>query len=157
MATYRFLNFIKARIEKLGTALFYNYSMSVIKFPATVIRIFKVDQDANVWFKMRNPYNDISGFDKEFPAELHFYKKDCSYYITLRGEVTITTEQKELPFNQPGFFTPADEHELLLRFKISTAEYFPIKEKTRPYSLDIIRDFIKSLLIDEPNYHLAFN
>lgn len=157
MPGYGFLKFIKVKLEKLETALFYNYSRAVLRFPTTIIQLLKIDNDGNIWFKTRKPYNDISGLDKEFPGELHFYKKSFNYYIIVRGTATIVTTEPGFVNREAGVPIYGKRDEVLLSFKISAAEYFPVRDNINFHAVQMISDFVKSLLGEDTNYHLAFN
>src|SRR5690349_9194597 len=80
------LQFINDRIEKLNTAIFYNFSKSLLKFPVTIIYVTGFDENGDILFSVKKPYEDITDFDKEFPAQLKFYNKMYRFYVTVYGK-----------------------------------------------------------------------
>ena len=135
-----YLNFIDDRIEKLKTAIFYNSSQSLLKFPTCIIKITGFDESGNIWFTVKKPYDDITDFDSDFQAELQFYNKSYSFYITVYGKATIIPEKN----------VSADE--ALIRFRIFKAKYYYSKRKVR--TRFNITGFISSLFTYERGYHL---
>lgn len=83
---------LRTKTEELRTALFYNFSRGVLEFPVALVHLSKFDNEGNVWFQLRKPYKEISGMDRVFPAELHFFKKDCPYYANLACIATIAID-----------------------------------------------------------------
>ena len=83
---------LRSKTEELHTALFYNFSRALLKFPVAVILLSTFDKEGNVWFQLSQPYKEISGMDYVFPAELNFYKKGCPYYANLDGIATIAAD-----------------------------------------------------------------
>ncbi len=49
------ISFLQDKIQRIGSALFYNLSGGVLKFPTTIVSILKVDELANIWFFMNQP------------------------------------------------------------------------------------------------------
>lgn len=141
MNTDNDFNFLKTETEELGTALFYNFSNALLKFPTSIIQLSKFDEEGNVWFQMQKPYQEIEGMDKTFASQLNFYKKGCSNYITLTGTAAIAAEEIT------GTVT--------IRFKISNAECFYVNIKTSSFLINFKNSahyFLKSFYRDEPNH-----
>ncbi|OQP63817.1 hypothetical protein A3860_23040 [Niastella vici] len=143
MISSYYLHFINNHIEKLQTAIFYNFSQSILKFPACIIHVDRIDKEGHLLFSMQKPYRDISDFDNSFAGQLHFYNKRFDYYIILYGNATII-DGKDLWMK-----------EALLRFRIINASYhYSKKAKT----FTPMRDFFTSLFSYEKRYYfLPFN
>jgi hypothetical protein len=88
--------FLGNKMEQLSTALFVNYSMALQKFPVSMIRTVKMDKAGNMVFSLALPCEDMSGFDRQFPAHLHVYNKDRDYYIEAAGNASIIVEELEV-------------------------------------------------------------
>lgn len=135
------IGFLKTGTEALNTALFYNFSNALLKFPVSLIQLSRFDQQGNMWFELKKPYKEISGMDKSFPGRLHFYKKNFTYYITIDGVATITTEEN------PDTVT--------IKFKISSAEYFYRYAPTSSLLIALKNyagNFLRSLSRDDPQH-----
>jgi len=115
MMSHRAIISLKTKTEILETALFYNFSNAVLKFPVTVIHLSKFDKEGNLWFLLKKPYKEISGMDSLFPAQMNFYKKACPFYERLEGTATIAGEEKN--------------EMVLIKFRISKAHCFHRKSQ----------------------------
>mgnify|MGYP001604936273 CR=1 FL=1 len=84
--------------------------------------------------------------DRIFPAQLHFYKKECLCYAMFEGVATIEAEQI------PEMVT--------IKFKISKAECFYKNGKSSSFLINLknsVSYFLKSIFRDKPNHlHFAF-
>ena len=67
------LNFLKEKIQEIGSAIFFNQSDSVLKLPTSIVDTVKVDDFGLVWFYVQKPKQDLREFDKEFPVRLDFF------------------------------------------------------------------------------------
>ena len=94
--TNKDFRFLGNRMERLSTALFVNYSMALHKFPVSLIRTIKMDDAGDMVFSMARPYEDMNGFDRQFPAHLHVYNKDRDYYIEAAGNASIMVTELEV-------------------------------------------------------------
>jgi hypothetical protein len=79
------------RMEKLETALFFNDSAALTRFPTSLARIVDRDDLGGVWFSLKRKYSDMSGFDREFPGQLHFYNRLFNYWMEVEGIASIVT------------------------------------------------------------------
>jgi hypothetical protein len=141
MTAEKHINFINNRIEKLQTAIFYNFSKSLIRFPTCLIKITGADGSGNIWFAVKKPYADITDFDKEFPAQLQFYNKRYAFYITVHGRAIIIPENDRC------------SDEALIRFRIFNVEYYYSKRKAKTGFNHLVADFITSLFTVEREHH----
>src|SRR2546423_14820160 len=73
------------KMQLVETALFTNSSHSVIKIPASIIRLEKTDTNGNVWFRGPRAYVDMSGCELGFHSQLQFYNKNYPYYLSVEG------------------------------------------------------------------------
>jgi hypothetical protein len=119
MISGNYLNFINSGIEKLNTAIFYNFSKSLLKFPTCVIKVTGSDENGNLWFAVKKPYEDITGLDKEFPAQLKFYNKRHRFYVTVYGKATLIPDK------------PMHTDNAYIRFRIFNANYCCSKKRIK--------------------------
>jgi hypothetical protein len=140
MISVNYLNFISNRIGKLNTAIFYNFSNSLLKFPTCIIKVTGFDKYGNLWFAVKKPYQDITGLDKEFPAQLNFYNKMHRFYVTVNGKATLI----------PDKGIHADQ--AYIRFRIFYADYYCSKKNIK--SRFKIADFLINLFsFENAGYH----
>lgn len=142
MISGNYLAFISNSIEKLNTAIFYNFSNSLLKFPACIIRVTGFDENGNLWFAVKKPYEDITGLDKEFPAQLNFYNKIHRFYVTVYGKATLIPDK--------GMY--ADQ--AYIRFRIFNACHYCCKKKIKPRIK--IADFLNNLFSFENAEHRSW-
>src|SRR4051794_37916068 len=102
------LYFLCSKIKQLRTATFTNFSTALLKFPVNVIKISVTDDEGNLWFGIKKPYECIEDMEQSFPAHLHFYNKAFNYRISTYGKATIV----------------ANDQYVIIMFKILSAEYF---------------------------------
>jgi general stress protein 26 len=157
METDKNLSFLNSKMEELGHALFYNFSTAVLKFPVSVIQMAKMDEVGNIWFTVKKPAQSIENFDKDFPAQLHFYKKGMSFHIKVHGKAVIVDDPEELNNLQEDVKMKIARGNVLIKIKILKAEYFDNDETQRAGVLTNIRNFMnKWLFREEPGYHPYF-
>lgn len=139
MISHNHLDFIVKIIEKLNTAIFYNFSKSLLKFPTCIIKVTGFDENGHIWFAIKKPYEDITDFDNEFPAQLKFYNKMYRFYITVYGKATLIRDQE------------MQDNNAYIRFRIFNADYHCSKMNIKPRFK--LKDFINALLAYEKGYH----
>jgi hypothetical protein len=140
MISGNYLNFISNRIEKLNTAIFYNFSKSLLKFPTCVIKVTGFDEDGNLWFALKKPYEDITEFDNEFPAQLKFYNKMHRFYVTVYGTATLISDKAMHADNA------------YIRFLIFNADYYCSKKKFKSRFKTVV--FLNNLFsFENAGYH----
>jgi len=158
MQTDKNLSFLTTKMQELGSALFYNFSTAVLKFPVSIINFIKVDELGQIWFSVAKPKQSLENFDPEFPGQLHFYKKNVSYHLKTHGKAMIVSDPEEL-FNLEEDLKQfaMKEDTVLLKFKILKAEYFDSEEKENPGIIAGIKNYIsKWIFREEPGYHPYF-
>jgi hypothetical protein len=101
-------------IKMLETAIFYDFSTSLVKFPNSLISVTHIDYTGQLRFMMFKPYKDLTGINKVFFAQLKFYNKNYNYQITVQGKAAILEEMEE----------QSEEEKLLIGFQIEQAEYW---------------------------------
>jgi hypothetical protein len=108
------LRLLGNKMDKLGTALFSNSSKALMRFPTSLVRLADRDDSGGVWFSLQRKYTDMSGFDRTFPGQLHFYNRAFHYRMEVEGSATIVTEAEDV----------------LIRFQVTDAHclYFPGKK-----------------------------
>lgn len=124
--------FLQDRIQGIGSALFYNLSGGVLKFPTTIVSIITVDELANIWFFTNRPEQQLNEFDREFPAHMQFYRKGKGYYLQIIGKAYIINDPEELN-SLIGFSEEVKEKAfkemVLIKFKIGSAKYYTFQPK----------------------------
>jgi len=108
MSNKRNLRFLERKMKLLGTAIFSNYSEAVFKFPSCLVSKMKFDTAGDILFFIENAYEDMNGFDLEFPGHLYFFNKAFDYYIEAEGKATIVLKKDKT----------------VVRFRIAYAQYF---------------------------------
>lgn len=129
--------FLQDKIQGIGSALFYNLSGGVLKFPTTIVSILKVDELANIWFFMNRPEQQLNEFDLKFPAHMQFYRKGKGYYLQIIGNATVVNDPEELN----GLIGLSDEIKakafkemVLVKVNIGSAQYYPFRPRFAPKS-----------------------
>ncbi|MDP4131487.1 MAG: hypothetical protein Q8939_15115, partial [Bacteroidota bacterium] len=64
MNGYLPLSFVEEKVRDLGNALFFSTSDAVLKMPACVVRVLKVDELGHLWFVVPTPTQLIQAFEK---------------------------------------------------------------------------------------------
>lgn len=96
MKTGNDISFLQDKIQGIGSALFYNLSSGVLKFPTSIITVLKVDEAANIWFFANRPEQDLQVFDREFPVRMQFYRKGKGYHLQITGRAYIVDDPEEV-------------------------------------------------------------
>ena len=125
------VSFLQDKIQGIGSALFYNLSCGVLKFPTTIVSILKVDELANIWFFANRPEQHLQEFDKEFPVHMQFYRKGKGYFLQITGKAYIINDPEELNclVDLPeDVKTRAFKEMVLIMVKIGSAEYYECHE-----------------------------
>jgi hypothetical protein len=87
---------IRERILELGSALFYDQSESVLHLPPTVVNTLDIDEVGQIWFIMPMPLQQVSEFDRSFPVQLNYFRKNAPYSLNLLGRGYIISDPEEL-------------------------------------------------------------
>ena len=117
------MSFLQERISEVGSAIFYNLSESVLRFPTTVVTTHRVDNYGFVWFYVQKPMQILTEFEKEFPVRLEFFRKGVHHRIQVSGSAWIVTDPEELNFSEGGDHIQPEDM-ILMKVKMSKAEYF---------------------------------
>ena len=127
MDTNQQLNFVKERIEEIGSAIFHNLSEAVLKLPTSIVSTLKVDEYGFVWFLVQKPSQHLTEFEQEFPVKLDFYKKGKEYFLQVTGKGFVVNDPEEMN----AFVTLPEEVKkmatnsyALVKVKILKAEYY---------------------------------
>ena len=92
MINPRDVRLMEKRMKILNTALFSNYSLAVFKFPSCLVSKVKFNAEGDVLFSIGSAYEDMSGFELEFPGHMLFFNKDFDYYIEAQGKASATVK-----------------------------------------------------------------
>src|SRR5215218_2235919 len=90
------LQFLQEKIKEINTAIFFNLSDAVLKFPTTLVSTLKVDDYGYVWFFVKKPKQNINQFETEFPVRLDYFKKGTEYFLQIMGKAWVITDPEEL-------------------------------------------------------------
>ena len=96
MAANQQLQFLQEKIREIKSAILFNLSDSVLKFPTTIVSTVKVDDNGYVWFFVKKPKQDIREFEKEFPVRLDYFKKGSEGFLQVMGKAWVITDPEEL-------------------------------------------------------------
>jgi hypothetical protein len=132
------LAFLQDKIQEIGSALLYNESSSVLKFPSTIVSAIKVDDVANIWFVASRPEQCLQEFDQEFPSHLQCYRKGKGYYLQITGRARIINDPEEISelIDMPeDIKTRALKDLVLIKVKIGSAKYYENPVHLSPTSI----------------------
>jgi len=90
------LHFLQDKIKEINSAIFFNLSDSVLKFPTTLVSTLKVDDYGYVWFFVKKPKQNINEFETEFPVRLDYFKKGTEYFLQILGKAWVITDPEEV-------------------------------------------------------------
>src|SRR5688572_5580924 len=96
MAPNQQLQFLQEKIKEIKTAILFNLSDSVLKFPTTIVSTVKTDDFGYVWFFVKKPKQDIREFETEFPVRLDYFKKGKECFLQIMGKAWVITDPEEL-------------------------------------------------------------
>lgn len=96
MAANQQLKFLQEKIQEIKSAILFNLSDSVLKFPTTIVSTVKVDDFGYVWFFVNKPKQDIREFETEFPVRLDYFKKGKECFLQIMGKAWVITDPEEL-------------------------------------------------------------
>ncbi len=153
MISDKHLHFLTEKIQELRSALFYSLSNSVLKIPTSIITALRVDEEGQVWFFVSRPKQQLTEFDRQFPARLEFYKKGKHSVIKINGRACIVNDAekvKDLVNLADEIKEKALEQMLLMKVKIEKAEYFETSLAAKGNSLKYLASQIKRWLLGEP-------
>ncbi len=121
------LQFLKDKIQEIGSAIFFNLSDSVLKLPTSIVSTLQVDDYGYVWFFVQKPKQTLKEFEMEFPVRLDFFKKGTSCFLQVMGKGWVVTDPEELNAYvtlPEDMSSVANGQMLLVKVKIMKAEYY---------------------------------
>lgn len=90
------IQFLQQKIQELRSALFFSMTSSVLKMPTRIVTALKVDEWGQIWFFVQRPPQLIEAFDREFSAQLDFFKKGKDFFIKIIGRARIVYDPEEV-------------------------------------------------------------
>jgi hypothetical protein len=90
------LQFLQAKIQEINSAIFFNLSDSVLKFPTTIVSTLKVDDYGYVWFCVKKPKQSLKEFETGFPVRLDYFKKGKESFLQIMGKAWVVTDPEEI-------------------------------------------------------------
>jgi general stress protein 26 len=128
------ISFIGEKVRDLENALFFSMSDSVLKIPASVVRILQTDELGQLWFVIPKPLQFIHTFDREFPVKLDFFRKGRDYYLKILGKAFLVNDPEEI--NAAECLNDNIKQEVrknnivLVKVQVSRADYSEKKPET---------------------------
>ena len=131
MTTELTIPFLKDKIRKLKQALFFAENDSLLKLPTHLISAETTDDAAQIWFVIPSPGQCVHQFDQEFPAKLDFFKKGVDFYLKIKGQATIVTDESKMTEDISVEIRKKIQNKeaVLVRVKIQHADYFEATPK----------------------------
>jgi general stress protein 26 len=124
MPTNQQLHFLKEKIQDLGSAIFFNLSDSVLKFPTALVSCQEVDDFGFMWFWVQKPRQSVREFENGFPVRLDFYRKGKSFFLQVTGNAWVVTDPEEITQMAPVAQVKEKAPEMVLvKVKMVRAEY----------------------------------
>lgn len=133
MATNQQLNFLQEKIQEIGSAIFFNLSDSVLRFPTSIVSTLKVDDYGFVWFLIQKPIQNLTEFEMEFPVRLDFFRKGKNYFLQVSGKAWVVNDPEEintLEILPAEAMQPTMNEMVLVKVKIMKADYYETKTST---------------------------
>ena len=130
MATNQQLNFLQEKIQEIGSAIFFNLSDSVLRFPTSIVSTLKVDDYGFVWFLIQKPIQNLTEFEMEFPVRLDFFRKGKNYFLQVSGKAWVVNDPEEintLEILPAEAMHPPMNEMVLVKVKIMKADYYETK------------------------------
>ncbi|HUR11925.1 MAG TPA: pyridoxamine 5'-phosphate oxidase family protein [Flavitalea sp.] len=156
MLSDRHLHFLQDKIQELRSALFFSLSNSVLRMPTSIITALRVDDAGQIWFFMGKPLQQLTEFDKQFPARLEFYKKGKASFIKVSGRACIVNDPhqvSELVTLSNEVAEKAMDQLVLVKLKIDKAEYFENAPATNGNVFQsVYNQILRWLLGDQGHY-----
>ncbi len=124
------LAFLKEKIHKIGSALFFPENGNLFRYPVSIINIARTDATGNLWFYVYQPWASEDALQNDFPVTMDFFKKGSDFSIKVQGTAKIYQEQDEIVDIPKWMSAIKSKDFLLMRVKMSSAEYFDFNEVT---------------------------
>ncbi len=127
-------NFVQQKIEEISTAIFFNLSDSVLKFPTTIVSTLKVDDFGFVWLLVQKPKQSLREFEEGFPVRLDFYRKGKNYFLQVSGKAWVVTDPEEinaLSLIKEDLTQKMDDQTALVKVKMQKADYHEAQTTAR--------------------------
>ena len=128
------------KVMELRSALFYSASRSLLKIHNQVIHVLFTDEKGHIWFCVPFMHSCLNGMDREFHANLDFFKKGKGFYLKISGKAIIVDDPEELCNGQ--VISPEAEQiagakkTLLVKLQIKEAMYFATETPKRIYPFE---------------------
>ena len=131
------LQFLKQKIQDIGSALFFSQNNHFLSMPASIITVLRVDDDGYVWFFVKRPLQCLAPIDKGFPARLDFFRKKMGYFLQVTGRAVIVDEKDIAMHEWADISTEIKNNVLneltLMKVKMLSVDYFYNSPAEEPY------------------------
>lgn len=131
MSTTSQLNFLQEKINAIGSAIFFNLSDSVLKFPTAIVTTLKVDDFGYVWFYVQKPKQNIREFEVEFPVRLDFFKKGKNYFLQVLGKASVISDPEDVNSFVLEEGLVYNNEMVLVKVKMLSADYHETNTNSR--------------------------
>ena len=149
MNGYLPLSFVEEKVRDLENALFFSTSDAVLKMPACVVRVLRVDDLGHLWFVVPRPTQLIQAFEKVFPVKMDFFRKGKDYYLKILGKAFIVNDPEDINRVEElseAVKQKARKNELvILKVRITHVDYAE-KHKPKP-SVKMLMNQVRGFLL----------
>ncbi len=131
------LQFLKQKIQDIGSALFFSQNNDHISMPASIITVLRVDDEGYVWFFVKRPLQCLASIEKGFPARLDFFRKKKGYFLQITGRAVIV-DKKDIDMDDWADISTEIQNNVLneltlMKVKMLTVDYFDNSPTEEPY------------------------
>ena len=152
MLTEKNIIFLSQKLQDLETALFLNQSEAVLKIPAAIVHLIKVDEAAQIWFFIPRPTQQLNEFEKAFLSDVQFYRKGKNHFVRLTGKAHIVSDPEDvysLVEMDDDVKNAALTSKVLIRLQIDNFNYYEIKRRSGKPLLNRLRVQVQDLLFNQ--------
>lgn len=146
------LRFLSEKLQDLETALFLNQSDAVLKIPAAIIHLIKVDEAAQLWFFIPRPTQQLSEFERAFLSRVQFYQKGKDFYVKIQGKAHIVSDPEEIngliEMNEEIKQT-AMNAKVLIKVRIEEIDYYEVKGREKLHFLNKLGSQLQYLIFNQ--------
>ena len=152
MLTEKDISFLSHKLQDLETALFLNQSDAVLKIPAAIIHLLKVDEAAQMWFFIPRPTQHLSEFERAFLSDVQFYQKGKNYFIRVTGKAHIVSDPEEI-----NGLVEMDEEikkvalhsKVLVKVNIEKFDHYEMKKRSAQPILNKLQVHLQHLIFNQ--------
>lgn len=153
----RQFDYLKEKISNLTTALFFSSSDAVLKLPASLISVIKVDEVAQLWFIIPPPKQYLSEFETTFNCRMIFYRKGMNYHMKIDGKAHIVHDPEDvnnlIDLPEDAKYKAVTRQGVLIRVRIMYVHYFESREANTASWVERLKDLFNQWVYNQrPGY-----